>query len=164
MLQSIPFSFPTPHQWETFLRDEEPLLNNGRSETFNPTPMKWWVVEAINREVNRCTYTPDKVGHDEWKILKGPSDSGDCEDFALTKMYLLWTCGFPLGCMRPTICNLSRQDKKHMVLSFCTQDETYILDNVAKRIRVEERFTGYKWLGWLEGGVWHPVRHSPDPS
>lgn len=56
-------------------------------------------LQTVNYNVNHAhTYASDPAGNDNWRIL-GSGESGDCEDFALTKAQKLLDLGYPASAL-----------------------------------------------------------------
>ena len=56
-------------------------------------------MQTVNAAVNHNhTYVSEPLGHDNWKIMT-PGQSGDCEDFALTKAQALLNLGYPASAL-----------------------------------------------------------------
>lgn len=56
-------------------------------------------MQTVNYNVNHDhTYASEPLGHDNWKIMT-PGQTGDCEDFALTKAQALLDLGYPASAL-----------------------------------------------------------------
>lgn len=121
-------------------------------------------LQLVNTDVNQLPYLPD-VG-DEWKPLE-PS-GGDCEDFSLMKLKLLYARGWPVAFLRLATCwvepEIPPPNNYHCVLAVdCPDGNQRILDNRFGQVQTLdelERF-GYmpdkiqavggekEWCGWI---------------
>ena len=71
------------------------LVTNNSDSKIAITPQVLIDLNTINNDVNTThSYVSDPLGSDNWKIL-GVGESGDCEDFALTKAKALLDLGYP---------------------------------------------------------------------
>ncbi len=72
-----------------------PLVTNTASTQITSTAQVLTDLNHVNEEVNHAhTYVSDPVGNDNWRFM-GVGESGDCEDFALTKAQKLLDMGYP---------------------------------------------------------------------
>jgi predicted transglutaminase-like cysteine proteinase len=90
-------------------------------------------IKEINLDVNTShNYATDKSGwraNDYWDIMSA-GETGDCEDFALTKMQELIDYGVPVKNLQIATCYVERGLGYHAVLMIQTQNRgTLILDN-----------------------------------
>ncbi len=120
-------------QWTTFVTNRPDQIDESISTmTLAPdfrVAEDLMLVAAIHSSVNNsCRYKKDVVGRDTWKIFEYLGDSGDCEDFALTKRALLIHAGIPSGCVIPMVCTIKQTGEQHCVLVLKELTEDYILD------------------------------------
>jgi predicted transglutaminase-like cysteine proteinase len=81
--------------WKNFqtANPSHPLVTNKRSGTIRLTRKVLHDLESVNNRVNHAhTYSPENA--DTWYIMTS-GESGDCEDFALTKAQELLDLGYP---------------------------------------------------------------------
>jgi predicted transglutaminase-like cysteine proteinase len=127
---------PNPYTgWTAFAtaNPSHPLVTNTTNTQITMTAQVLADLNAVNKQVNNeHTYTPD-TGNDNWKILS-EGQSGDCEDFALTKAAALLALGYPASAIHIE-CGLSetqmREDgypKGHAWLVVQTTLADYALD------------------------------------
>lgn len=96
---------------------------------------------AVNRFFNRLKYVEDKKTwgkNDYWAkpkefLYKG---KGDCEDYALAKLYALMQLGIPKNKFKLIYSKVKATKKSHLVLAYYHNDkkEPLILDNFNKKI------------------------------
>lgn len=71
------------------------LVTNNANTQITMTDQVMTDLNTVNAAVNAAhVYSPEYGGNDNWHILTG-SESGDCEDFALTKAKALLDMGYP---------------------------------------------------------------------
>ena len=152
------FRVSPPIQWKVFLRDWKKYnvtaIKNYEMQTMEYYNIRF-LITCIHKSVNTVRYKPDVPGLDIWKIFLSLAADGDCEDYALTKRYLLNQVNIPLGALSPIIC-LTTRGTPHMVLSIQTKQVTYILDNLIRDIRMINAVP-YKYLSMLKGNRWYQV-------
>ncbi|MGA7673516.1 MAG: transglutaminase-like cysteine peptidase [Rhizomicrobium sp.] len=109
------------------------------------------LIERINARVNGSIVpTPDVsitgVHRDHWDLVM-PMRGGDCEDYALTKMFLLAWEGVPPGAMRIAIVHADwlSDDQDHAILLVRIDGVEYIADNRDARLR-RASDVSYRWL------------------
>lgn len=114
------------------------------------------MLAAVNRAVNRAIRpVSERPGHDRWRIAP---DTGDCEDYALTKKLALMAKGWPAAELRfATV--LTETAEHHAVLLVDSARGPMMLDNRSDRIRplAEAERGGYVLLaveGAGPGGAW----------
>lgn len=72
-----------------------PLVTNNVNTKITMTSQVMADLNTVNYNVNHThAYVPEPAGSDNWKIM-GEGESGDCEDFALTKAQALLDLGYP---------------------------------------------------------------------
>lgn len=96
---------------------------------------------AVNKFFNKITYKEDKQTwgkNDYWAKPKEflNKGAGDCEDYALAKLYALNKLGIPLNKFKLIYSKIKKNEKPHMVLAYYynTKKEPLILDNFNKKI------------------------------
>lgn len=94
---------------------------------------------TVNAFYNRLAYRSDKAtyGADTWLtpyrlILTG---GGDCEDFALAKMFTLLALGFAPESMQLIVVQDTEKGIPHAVLAVDHAGITWVLDNQSKTVR-----------------------------
>ncbi|MGJ3262726.1 MAG: transglutaminase-like cysteine peptidase [Salinarimonas sp.] len=106
----------------------------------------------VNAAVNRLVaYRSDAALYgkrDHWAsfaeiVVRG---AGDCEDYALAKVWLLAAAGVPMEAMQVTVLRDTRRKLDHAVLAVHVDGESWILDNVRNRIVRDDALADYKPL------------------
>lgn len=120
-------------QWDNFIKNHPDQLSESIAESSFVPDFKinedFMLVAAIHNTVNNlCEYKRDEIGRDIWKMFSYFGDSGDCEDFVLTKRALLIHAGIPVGCLQPMVCSIKRTGEQHMVLLIKEKSKDYVLD------------------------------------
>jgi predicted transglutaminase-like cysteine proteinase len=103
------------------------------------------LLDRVNRDVN-LSITPKVKAYDAdladgWTI--GP-DSGDCNDYAVTKRHNLIARGLPSGALRLSVIK-TPSGIGHLVLVVATSNGDIVLDNLTSAIRPWQ-ITEYRWL------------------
>jgi predicted transglutaminase-like cysteine proteinase len=76
-----------------------PLVTNNDNTCLPLTSQLIADMTEVNYTVNHgCSYIKESGGSDNWRIMN-PGESGDCEDFALTKAQLLLDKGYPASAL-----------------------------------------------------------------
>lgn len=105
-------------------------------------------LEEVNNYINnKYTYVADSsIGKssDSWKILTEADDSGDCEDFALTKLQKLLEYGWPVSKLHLE-CGIHVDEygnrTGHVWLVAEADNGTYVLDNGSVSLSLTTRET-----------------------
>lgn len=106
-------------------------------------------LRAVNYAVNRdIRYRSDSEVHGraEYWTVAAPGASGDCEDFALTKLQRLLDRGFPRDALRLAIVHRARDGIQHAVLTIKTDRGVYVLDSSYDRIMPWARLPYKHWI------------------
>jgi predicted transglutaminase-like cysteine proteinase len=107
-------------------------------------------IALVNREVNRLLrYKDDRSLYgkaDHWATLAETvrAGAGDCEDFAIAKMWLLDSLGVPLDSMQLVALRDERRGLDHAVLAVHLDDRILLLDNVHDRLLPDVAVQHYK--------------------
>jgi predicted transglutaminase-like cysteine proteinase len=103
--------------------------------------------KLVSAFFNRWPYRTDM---DVWKVddyWATPAEflkrSGDCEDFAITKMYALMALGVDPAAMRIVALKDTIRNLAHAVLVVYTDNEAYILDNLTDMVLPHMRYRSY---------------------
>lgn len=150
--------------WEHFIEnypDSEIVTNTDPGSDVKFTDNKLSQLESVNNSVNSShRYVSDAPGHDEWDLM-GPGDTGDCDDFTMTKMQELIDKGWPASDLHPTVCYIDRdgESEGHSVLTVDTDKGTYVLDSRHNDVSLTEdsQFANYTWDQRLNGGSWSKI-------
>lgn len=86
---------------------------------------------SVNRSVNSSMRPRRDGGTDRWAV---GVQTGDCEDFALTKRARLIAAGWPSSALSMTVVR-THSGEGHAVLSVHTSQGTLVLDNLNKSVR-----------------------------
>ncbi len=163
-LDSLGESSADPSGWDSFQErypDSEIVTNTDPGSAVTLTESKLAQLQQVNQSVNDShTYEHDE-DDDTWNIME-PGDTGDCEDFALTKMQELIDKGWDPADLHLTGCEVNYSDgstEGHAVLTIDTDQGTYVLDNRYDDIALasNSQFGDYAWTQRLNGGIWEYV-------
>ncbi len=69
--------------------------------------------------------------------------AGDCEDFAIAKLWLLRSLGFAPEQLQMVVLRDTRRGLYHAVLIAHANGERYVLDNLSKSVRLDNAFPSY---------------------
>ena len=100
------------------------------------------MLTRVNNSVNHSIiYREEKIN--KWSIYP---IYGDCEDYALTKMFELIKAGYSRAALRLTIVVIKETGEKHMVLNVETDQGTYVLDNRSDKVLRWDKINYYRWI------------------
>lgn len=153
-----------PSGWESF-KERYPshaiTANDQTGAKVKLSDSKLDQLRKVNASVNAShTYKHDKF-NDTWNIMsKGAT--GDCEDFALTKMNELIKLGWKAKDLHLTGCVITKKDGTrvgHGVLQVDTDQGTYTLDNRFGDVMLpgDPNIADYSWTSRLDGGEWQNI-------
>tara|TARA_B100000609_G_scaffold180187_1_gene160567 strand:- start:467 stop:1114 length:648 start_codon:yes stop_codon:yes gene_type:complete len=104
-------------------------------------------IKAVNDYVNNWPYKNDISAWQKSDYWATPSEffanSGDCEDFAITKYFLLTRLGIAKDRMRLVVVNDTLRQIPHAVLAVYTEDDILILDSLVNAALSHKRFLQY---------------------
>ena len=104
-------------------------------------------VKAVNTFFNRWPYKTDQMVYkvsDYWATPKEFfKNSGDCEDYAITKFYALMKVGVDPDTMRIVALRDTIRNLGHAVLAVYMDGDAYILDNLTPMVLTHERYQHY---------------------
>lgn len=116
---------------------------------FDATPQRLAELDAVNRQVNRAIAPSTDMElygvQEHWTL---PTDTGDCEDYALLKRQILMRKGWPSGALLMTVVRDERGEG-HAILTARTAQGDFILDNKVSDI-----------LLWHQAGYHYVMRQS----
>lgn len=96
------YYWPDPYSgWTNFVaaNPAHPLVTNNLNSEITYSAQLMTDLQTVNYNVNHGhSYVSDPLGSDNWKILTA-GQSGDCEDFALTKAQALLALGYPASAL-----------------------------------------------------------------
>ncbi len=107
-------------------------------------------LDWVNRKVNeRIDYRDDFAAHGVQDVWSKPhktmaSGTGDCEDYAILKMWLLAQLGWNSQDMHVVVVAGVGLKLKHAVLAVRDGQGTFILDSLASAVRRDVDVTDYK--------------------
>ncbi|MDR1124976.1 MAG: transglutaminase-like cysteine peptidase [Deltaproteobacteria bacterium] len=103
---------------------------------------------AVNVFFNQWPYRTDQQVYGVSDYWATPDEfiknSGDCEDYAITKMYALMQLGVDPANMRVVALHDNIRNLDHAVLALYTDDAVYILDNVTRLVLTHDNFMHYR--------------------
>ena len=118
------------------------------SQTLTMTADLWALVRGVNQQVNRNIRAVSDAAHygqtDYWALQSGQNQSGDCEDYAMTKRHQLIEAGIPADTLTFAIVRTS-WGELHAVLVLATDEGDMVLDNLTPWI-VRWDKTSYRWI------------------
>ena len=106
-------------------------------------------LETVNATVNAAlVYGADRANWGQGDSWATPAETlsrgvGDCEEFAITKLWLLRSLGFDPGQLQLVVLQDTRKGVYHAVLAVHLDGERLILDNLAARVRPDSAFPSY---------------------
>lgn len=122
-------------------------LKNIRERVMGMPPLMQ--LAMVNRAVNGAIRYKSDMGNwgveDKWAT---PSEvalagAGDCEDFAIAKMWMLRSLGFSEDQLQLVVLRDTRRGLHHAVLSVHIEGERHILDNLRWRVVADTALTDY---------------------
>ncbi len=106
-------------------------------------------LETINAAVNSAlAYGADRANWGRGDYWATPAETlsrgvGDCEDFAIAKLWLLRSLGFDANSLQLVVLEDTKKGVYHAVLAVHQGGERYILDNLSSRVRPDSAFPSY---------------------
>ena len=114
-----------PAAWVEFCgREPAQCERHGDGNFVDLSAGNWILLRRVNLEVNRQIIHTHDVG-DKWCVNV---ERGDCEDYALTKRYLLMAAGWPSGALRIAT-GKTPEGIGHAVLIVSTNRGDLVLDS-----------------------------------
>lgn len=113
------------------------------------------VNRRVNRQINARSDDSSAIGGDEWSLAP---QSGDCEDYAITKRHALIGQGWPAASLRLAVAHTA-WGEGHLVLIVRTSKGDLVLDNMTDAIR-NWRKSGLRWNMIQAAGnprVWYHI-------
>lgn len=106
------------------------------------------MLHEVNKFFNRWPYRTDIDLYGLVDYWATPAEfirsSGDCEDYAITKMFSLIQLGVNPANMRLVIIKDQIRNLDHAVLAVYLEDEVYILDNVSPMVLSHSKYGHYR--------------------
>jgi predicted transglutaminase-like cysteine proteinase len=142
-------------QWTQVLERrllDDTMEGDCREPAFNLCHLRHWMafldtlrqrppreqIEAVNRYANRKRYVLDFDNYgieDYWAIPREfLYNNGDCEDYAITKLFSLRRLGFRADELRIVVLQDTNLRVPHAVLAVAVQDDIMILDNQIQEV------------------------------
>jgi predicted transglutaminase-like cysteine proteinase len=110
-------------------------------------------LRLVNSFWNRWPYHEDSELYkksDYWATpFEFRKNSGDCEDYSITKYYTLRGLGFPAESMRIVVVMETIRNIAHAVLAVYLDDDVYILDNLSANVLSHSRLRNYVPRYWV---------------
>lgn len=104
-------------------------------------------LDAVNRYANQKDYVLDIDNYgveDYWAVPKEfLYNNGDCEDYAITKMFSLRWLGFPTDELRIVVLQDTNLRIPHAVLAVADHDDILILDNQIQEVISHRKIVHY---------------------
>lgn len=106
-------------------------------------------LKFVNSSVNRAiTYRDDRAGWGQSDYWADPTEIaargiGDCEDFAIAKMWMLRSLGFDENELQLVVLKNTRSGIFHAVLAVHVDGKRYVLDNLSNNIGTDDLFVAY---------------------
>lgn len=107
------------------------------------------LLEAVNTAVNAAlAYGADRATWGQGDYWAPPTETaargvGDCEDYAITKMWLLRSLGVSADALQLVVLQDTKKAVYHAVLAVHLEGRRYILDNLSARVRPDSDFASY---------------------
>lgn len=117
----------------------------------------------VNKFFNRWPYRTDIDLYGLVDYWATPAEfiksSGDCEDYAITKMFALIQLGVNPADMRLVIIKDQIRNLDHAILAVYLEDDVYILDNVSPLVLPHSKYGHYRPV--LSVNLFHRWAHVP---
>jgi len=103
----------------------------------------------VNRSVNGAiAYASDKSAWGKGDYWASPVEiakrgKGDCEDYAIAKMWLLRSIGFTPGQLQLVVLKDVRKQVFHAVLAVHVEGKAYVLDNMSNKVATDGAYASY---------------------
>lgn len=124
-------------------------------------------VERANAETNLYPYTPSEQNWGRSDYWESPAEflkrSGQCQDYAVTKYFLLRAAGVPSEEMRIVVVQDMQTQLAHAVLVANHDGESLLLDNQIPRVTPFESIDRYRPLYALNEQGWWLFKEHSDP-
>ncbi|MGB0712335.1 MAG: transglutaminase-like cysteine peptidase [Gammaproteobacteria bacterium] len=121
-------------------------------------------VDEVHQWINRMQYEKDSATYgarDYWAARheSQEKDKGDCEDYAISKYYVLKKLGFPTSSLRIAAVKDTNLKIGHAILIVYLNGEVLVLDNRIKRVVTQDRIVHYLPVYTINEENWW--RHRP---
>jgi predicted transglutaminase-like cysteine proteinase len=118
------------------------MLKQAALKAQGKTPYE--ALSLINSSVNNLIrYRPDRG--DVWAtpVETATSGAGDCEDYAIAKLWLLRSIGYTPDQLQLVVLKDTKTGLYHSVLAVHVGSESYILDNMSSRVKSDTSIGNY---------------------
>lgn len=116
------------------------------------------LLDRVNRTVNRLPYRSDDLVYGLADYWAAPAEffaaGGDCEDFAIAKLFALEALGFAAEDLRIVIGHDRRGGDIHAVLAVAVPGDIMILDNKTAAILSHSRIDYFEPIYSINRGRW----------
>jgi len=117
----------------------------GRAARMAATENAFEGLALINSSVNNLIkYRADGADHWATPVETAARGAGDCEDFAIAKMWLLRSIGYAPEALQLVVLKDTRTGYYHAVLAVHVNGRNYILDNMSNRVSTDAAYANYK--------------------
>jgi predicted transglutaminase-like cysteine proteinase len=115
-------------------------------------------LDAVNKFINRNDYVGDQKNYgrqDHWATPEElQNNGGDCEDFAISKLFALLHLGWSPESLRLVVVQDTQLKLPHAVLAVATEEKVWILDNQSRIIKPEQTIDHYVPIYSISGMQW----------
>ena len=115
-------------------------------------------LDAVNQLVNQNNYVGDPENYglvDHWATPEQlKANGGDCEDFAISKLFTLLQLGWSPELLRLVVVQDTQLNMPHAVLAVAAEQSIWILDNQSKIIKPEGTIDHYVPIYSISGMQW----------
>jgi len=99
---------------------------------------------TINSSVNHLIrYRADQADIWATPVETAARGAGDCEDFAIAKLWLLRSIGYTADQLQLVVLKDTRHNVYHAVLAVHLNGQSYILDNLSNRVLTDDALKAY---------------------
>jgi predicted transglutaminase-like cysteine proteinase len=150
-------------QWTAVLEDQhsEQTFNADNWRQFQSVTSELPLAEqldAVNRLVNQNNYVGDPENYgveDHWATPEQlKANGGDCEDFAISKLFALLQLGWSPDSLRLVVVQDTQLNMPHAVLAVAAEQNIWILDNQIISVTSEETIDHYAPIYSISGKQW----------
>jgi predicted transglutaminase-like cysteine proteinase len=115
-------------------------------------------LDAVNNFVNQNDYVgdPENYGReDHWATPEQlQKNGGDCEDFAISKLFALLQLGWAPESLRLVVVQDTQLNIPHAILAVAAEQKIWILDNQATSVRSAQLIDHYAPIYSISGRQW----------
>ena len=124
-------------------------------------------LSLINSSVNTLIrYRPDAVDHWAPPTETAAKGTGDCEDYAIAKLWLLRSIGYTAAQLQLVVLKDTRTGEYHAVLAVHAEGQNFILDNMSSRVLPDTVLRNYVPIESFSGqqAYVHGFAKAPSPT